>query len=357
MKESPAPTILSDDYPLASDVAFFAHHHILSEDIDPAYPVLRQMRVLLLGDSEPTTNGIWERSLWLTTLYLAYYNLPSAMIAFMRYPDPTPGTNMSVDTLKLPTGVERRGMRDPKQLRMHLDSYYELVGRQQREWLTEGWGFTTDRQTRRDNYERFWTRAQEVYGNGRWAAFKWAELLKDVHCYALEAPDMRLEFCSGPLDGLSRVTGVSKTADVATLNVAASSLARALDREWPDEGRINIGPTATRPEMDWEGLETVLCDFNSMAKGHYYVGHDIDSMQSQIETALSMDLPAGVKDGVRLLWRARRQSLPLHYLGEVNGWSGPDRARASLYARRRIIVVRTSEGEDVDARTGVRVSL
>ena len=66
--------------------------------------------------------------------------------------------------------------------------------------------------------------------------------------------------------------------------------------------------------LSWERLETVLCDFHSMVKGRYYVGHDIDQMLEQAEKA-----PPAIRD---LILAARAATLPERYLGEVQGWSG-----------------------------------
>ena len=37
-----------------------------------------------------------------------------------------------------------------------------------------------------------------------------------------------------------------------------------------------------------EQVETILCDFHALAEGRYYVGHDIDQMQEQLDRARAL---------------------------------------------------------------------
>src|SRR6266852_6173286 len=133
-----------------------------SRDLDNEYRVMRH-----LGHNEPR-----ERQLWLTALYLAYVNLPSALAVWDRYPDGIEDPSPLKDW-RLPIGTERRGLRPRSRLVEHLTSYRECwrpYGSQER-WLIEGFGSDPVH-----NFAIFWERAQTIEQNGRWAAFKWAEL-------------------------------------------------------------------------------------------------------------------------------------------------------------------------------------
>jgi len=64
------------------------------------------------------------------------------------------------------------------------------------------------------------------------------------------------------------------------------------------------------PFAGLDQLETSLCDVNSLRKGHYYVGHDIDLMMKHL---------SGAGEN---FWTARRKVIPGEYLGELWGWQG-----------------------------------
>jgi hypothetical protein len=81
-----------------------------------------------------------------------------------------------------------------------------------------------------------------------------------------------------------------------------------------------------------ETAETSLCDFYAMTRGRYYVGIDIDEMQEQL-----LRVPS---DLTKWAFKARYESLPHDYLGELNGWEGIDKARKSIYKNTREIAVR-----------------
>lgn len=298
---------------LVADLRRFGVEHIVSRDIDPAYPVLDWVYSILdLSD---------EQALWFTVLYLGYYNLPSALIAFNRYPEPCWGVDP--ETAVLSCATERRGLRGGR-VNEFLAGMHNVAMLDGARPLTDYLAAGSDAGMPVGNYLRLWDRLQLVPHIGRWAAFKLLEILRKVHGMALLAPDMRLEYCSGPRRGLCLLLGLpdEMQARVSTyqLNLAAISLQSEL-------GRLEL-------EADFETLETILCDFHSLYRGHYYVGHDIDAMQAQIEAS---PLDAA---GRSLLYRARASALPEAYLGELNGWSGVDAARKRAYRDSGTIVTR-----------------
>jgi hypothetical protein len=287
---------------LAADLAKFARAEIATGDIDPAYPVLRHAGHALAPHDQ-------ERRLWLTFLYLSYYHLPSALAAFGAYPDPAP---LRDDLLQLPTGTDRRAHRDVRRFRRHLDDYLTRVCA--RPGGQQGWLDECRRPGPEPTYAAFTARAQAVYGNGRWAAYKWAELLRDVNDFPLAFPHMALPGSSGPAAGL------------ALMSEGPPDDGTALRRHLADAHGLPLA---------WEHLETVLCDFHALYDGRYYVGCDLDTMLLQICTH-----PTLGERGRELLFAARRASFPAGYLGELGSWGGPDKARKRHYQRTGEVILR-----------------
>src|SRR5512138_1036979 len=84
---------------LYQDVQVFARAMLASRDLDPIYDVLRALYYAL--------DLAGETALWFTALYLAYYNLPSALVAFRAVPEPG---YIPERLLTLPIAVERRNL-------------------------------------------------------------------------------------------------------------------------------------------------------------------------------------------------------------------------------------------------------
>jgi hypothetical protein len=293
------------------DFVTFGRLMIASRDLDPLYDVL-----VSLYEAKGLNE---ERRLWFTALYLAYYNLPSAAAAFYVVPslrhfeEYAMHDSVVSEVIKgYPTGIERRGLRGGKVID-HLRDYarqVKVIGTQL------GWLATAFRphSTPEENYEDFWNLAQVPWGNGRWAAYKWAELLKTVHRYPLAAPDLRLPFCSGPKEGLCWLFGEEKNAPVEHLNMLAEALKLRLE--------------VAGLHVSWEELETLLCNFNSMRKGKYYVGHDIDELQVRLYQANAW-FPEPSE--LQWLWKAREDALPREYLGEMNNIMTPEAIRERMH--------------------------
>lgn len=265
------------------DVATFAAAHVSSWDIDPVYPVLRWIEQRMFDNESDALNG--------TLIYCAYYNLASA-VEVMR-------DGWTWDKLRLPTGVERRNLRGGINMARHRDSLNSLPYDSWADWLL----------ATGSDWESIYRQAALPWGNGRWACYKLCELLQEVHGWRISAPDMGNEGSTGPVKGLEDLYGSLPT--VAEQDAAAADLRTRL--------------AATGVSLSWSQLETVLCDFHSMRNGHYYVGHDIDLMQEQLERA---EVSEPIR---RLIYEARREALPNEYLGELNGWIGVDRERRTRY--------------------------
>lgn len=273
-----------------------------THDIDPVYPVLRQ----LTGRWSPDDRA------WLILLYVAYYHLGSALKAIELVPDPAhlpDPHDMADELLSLPCATERRGHRNRVKLAAHLDAIAaEALKYRPSGVLNQGndWNALVEYLT-------------TIRGNGRWASYKLAELAQKVTHREIEVTDAAHAYSSGPRKGLADVLGPvppgNDPATVALLDKATEELAAYVH------------------EDDLGYVETSLCDFHSLVSGRYYLGHDIDQMQDQLN-AVPSALTASA-------FHARKLVLPKEYLGELQGWGGVDKGRCGVYARRGEIVTRS----------------
>ena len=284
----------------------FSKAHIASKDIDPAYPLLKYVYDRL-------SLSIGER-VWRTALYVCFYHLGSAEVAWKRYPTPP----NSVEPFALPTGVERRGMRgQPQRVADHLNSLLSAAGslggmRQWAESQTEGGGTTG------------WTGSRQAFESlvqcGPWASYKWADLMKHTLGFDIEASDIGVGGRgkkAGPIPGMVWLTGLDWRQcanDVASQNEL-----------------LEICQGRGVPFAGLDQLETSLCDLNSMVKGKYYVGHDIDMMMKQLEYAGPM------------FWEARSRVMKAEHLGEVGGWFGSRHELESLFKNRGLVYTGASD--------------
>jgi len=294
---------------------YYRFHEIQVEcgDMDPAYPVLRDI-------ADRWTSSV-EQRLWLVIVFTAYYHLGSALRAFAETSNPRHACGAALD---LPCATERRGHWYRPRLRRHLAAVQEIArgpgGLEQ--WLLSDLNGTPE-----ENWAQVQHRAGLLPGNGRWASFKTTELVKSVLGVELRAPDMQHAHSSGPRHGLDLLyanlpTGNDR-ADIAVLDRVSAQLVDDMRRHGL---KVSV-----------ETAETSLCDFHSMVNGRYYPGRDIDQMQLQLDA-----VPSVLAD---YAWRARRRTLPLHYLGEVTGRSGVDRQAMICYRTTGRIPVRDTSGE------------
>lgn len=281
------------------DLATFARAFIECGDIDPAYPILRWCMDAYGMDT--------EQRFWLLTLHLGYYHIGSALTAW----EYTNGSmqNLPRDLLEtLPRNTERRGLRQRGMIEGYLRGYRETIylhGGSQEAYWTERISTEPEKA-----FDDVWTRANAIPYNGRWAAFKMIDLMMHTVDTPIRMPDMRLSDCSGPKEGLAWLYGEDED-DLTALDERSHDLNDRLQRHGL--------------HLPWDQIETTLCDFNSMRKGNYYVGHDIDSQLEDIRIA---------SDTARCeILYGRKHTFPLAYLGEHHDWDGIDRERNKAYAR------------------------
>lgn len=288
-----------------ADYRRWHHLQVMTGDLDPVYPVLRTLALDRHLDR--------DQRAWLCILHATYYHLGSALAAFDRLPYPAAPVRDG-NLLHLPTGTERRAHRVPQRLYDNwcatLDALDAAGG--PHTWLTslpctgtDGWAELNDR-------------IAAVHGNGRWAAYKLAELAQKVCGAPVTVADAGYANSTGPRHGLALLfpglpTGNDPDA-LAALDRLTADLADELGE--PDVGQV----------------ETSLCDFHGLVAGRYYLGHDIDLMAAQLAA-----VPSGLSTAAVA---ARLGCLPHAYLGEVGGWHGVDKARKRAYADRGVILER-----------------
>jgi len=265
-------------------------------DIDPLYPVLREVFQPLPA----------EEKLWSVLVYVAYYNLPSAMTALS---DTPPFTVPDGALSRLPTGIERRGLRGGEPLVRHLNSvlgFADYFGGFD-SFLQHGWTGAPLR-------DWMWTRynAEQVWGNGRWASYKLAEILQKVLDWPIFPPNMGMDRASGPRQCIDMLWDDHVDAP------ECESRGRTL-RIYAREGGLYV---------DLAEVETVLCDFGSAMKGRYYPGHDVALLHDDIRRMPDGDPrlrleAAAVSALPERYWRPIEPALKRLYRDTGEIWRGP----------------------------------
>lgn len=287
------------------DFILFARAQIASGDIDPTYPLLRSYyKAEQLDD---------ETALWRTLLYVTWYHIGSAETAWKRYPKPGPLDGNVI--MALPTGVERRGFRGASGCNLARAFVANVLKRAGSDGL---WRWMKSCGTGEDGWRNVRQELEAVSGAGPWASFKWADLMRNVHGFCIEAPDIGVGGkgeMAGPIPGMVALTGRPWKECANDVGLQKELLARAVARGVPFGGL--------------DEMETCLCDFNSMLKGGYYVGHDLDDQMTKLQGST-----AG-------LWEARR-CFDDKWRGELGQptWFGVDKKRKTVYRDQGVILVR-----------------
>lgn len=293
------------DEKLFRDFVCFSRLQLESGDIDPTYPVLKE---LIRKDLVSREVAIWR-----VLLYVTWYDLASAEAVWTRFPGPVLKRDFGV----LPTGIERRGFRGVDGARKAAAMLDDVVASTFREGGLEAWLYRFDGGDRRANWRKLRRSFEAFKGNGSWASYKFADLCRHVLDVPIDADDIGLGGGgkdAGPVPGLCRLY---PELDWRTAATDALLHERLLDRS-REAGVAFCG---------LDQLETCLCDFNSLCKGSYYVGHDIDAQQETMERMR----------GKRSMLQARRESFPAQYLGEVSGWLGVRKPRKARYSKEGVI--------------------
>lgn len=279
----------------------YAHLHweeTRTWDIDPHYPILKH-----IGDTLPTQDD----KAWLTLRHAAFYHLGSTLRSYTE----SPGPNLPNKHLTLPVSSNRRGFRVPQRLRQHWDHLLTQI-----EQAGGPANYLTPTTTGTQGWQQIFTKAQHTYGNGRYFAYKIAELSKEVMGHNITAPDAGHTYSTGPRRGLAwlhpNLPQGNNPQTINTLNQITTQLAQT------------IGEPAI------ERVETSLCAFDSLNKGRNYLGLYIDEQQHQLNQTPS--------DLTQTAYNARQQHIPNTYLGELNGWHGIQKQKLTTYRDERRLI-------------------
>jgi hypothetical protein len=257
-----------------------------------------------------------EEHLWLSTLYMAWYNIGSAWVAFnncdvLKLPP--------VWTAKIPVGTQRRNLRGGRVLQ-HLEDFIRQAKKAGsiRKLLTarffgnvaDDWGALTHN-------------VGSVWGNGRWSTYTASELYQKVNRLPVLPTDIMNEGSSGPRTGLCFMHGVETPHGVKVVP-KLDTLARRFYHTVKPYIETKI-PYLPKGHYDLGMVESQLCDFNSLRKGRYYIGRDIDRDQDRVRSThmslARMRLSHQIKH-LDDVWEARAAVFDKKYLGEYSGWSG-----------------------------------
>ena len=236
----------------------FARLMVDTGDLEPWAEMIKQLQTM--GAIED------EEAFWLVKCYNAYDSFHSAWGVFRRWNSPYVWARARDrdDAKQFECTQERRGLRGGRVLK-HLDSYVEhLAGQSQRDWVTSG---ITGLDPERD-FANLTQWFRSVWGVGRQTAFEWAEFSGKATGVPVTAADAQLWESEGPRRALQKLYG-NPTPTPQWLDDRATETRDYL---------ISRGVT-----LPWEDFETVICDFNVMRDGRYYVGRHLAALREEID--------------------------------------------------------------------------
>lgn len=239
------------------DLTTFARLEISSKDVEPWALLIRELYDH--GDLN------LEEALWVLSLYNTYDSLGSAWQIYLRWPDPLIWS-LAADgheAASYPIMQERRNLFGGRVLRRLNDYSAYLTDGQQYPWLSS----CLKHDDPLKDYSRLMTHLRQIWGVGRLAAFEWAEFLGKVTGLPVHSADAELWESSGPRKSLEKIYGNP-----------------APDREWLRAAAIHCRDHLSDAgvPLDWEDFETIICDFNVMRGGRYYVGRHLAALKEEI---------------------------------------------------------------------------
>jgi hypothetical protein len=277
----------------------FGTLQVYSWDIDPTYPVLRK-----IYDME----GISPNNrLWRTFLYVTFYSLGSSYRVWDKHPEPC---LPPPEDLREPTGIERRGFRArPDLVQKHIQAALDATNGGDFLGWVQSYG------TGEDGWNNARDAMRSLPWGGNWSAYKWADLLAATHDVALTAPDFGVGgggATAGPIPGMVILTGHPWEKCAKDIDLQRDLYERCVKAGVPFKGMDQV--------------ETSLCDFNSLCKGRFYVGHDVDSQMEHFK-----------KGGVPPLFWEARSAIPDEYRGEKRDWFGVRKSLKRDFADKSIV--------------------
>lgn len=247
---------------LLKDFFIYSQAELASNDIAPWADLFR---VIYEEELLPRADA-W----WLTTLYNTYDRTDSAWRYYQRWPSLA---RWNVDPRKAdaashqlyPRTGERRNLHGGSVLR-RLQSYSDILGEQDPlTWLCQ----SLDYDSPGADFATLTLQMRQVWGVGRQAAFEWAEFAGKVIGLPIDAADGQFYESSGPRQSIERMYNAGNKMTEDELNWAANDLQARLSLEGMDV-----------PFVD---LETMVCDFNVMRNGRYFVGRHLTALRGEVQ--------------------------------------------------------------------------
>ena len=288
------------------DFARFGRALILSGDMDPQFLILKHVYEELELDR--------NTALWFTCVYLLYYHLGSAVQAWKRYPEPDIVRKKDWNN-DLPYFKQRRCFRGNNHARNQINTIVKISDGDLAAWVDNLVGDGGE-----DGWARVREAASEIPYHGPWSSYKLCDLLAFVHNYDISAPDIGTKpgATAGPIAGLRSLTGLSWERCANDNQLHRDLLKMIQDLDVPTN-RLDI-------------LESMLCDWQSLINGRYYLFHDIDRDLAQLETADKNN------KYTKLLYKARYKIFDKRALGELNDWKSVRKGLNSVYRDRRRLI-------------------
>jgi Alpha-glutamyl/putrescinyl thymine pyrophosphorylase clade 2 len=296
--------LLTLDTTYISDFVRFATYEHTNSDLDAEYHVFEY-----LYRSMST-----EEALWHSLLFVAYMHYGSVCKALQYVPTPA---ELPEALWRLPMDTERRAFRGGA-IRYHIASLvhlYKQHGNSLENFLTQK--FTSDP---RHNWYVLGDTLTQIWGNGRWAAFKTREILYTANHFYIEPSNIENKGSSGPRQCLALFYPEIKGNSPMAISL--------LDEQ---TNRLKSMLLSHGVNFSYLDMETIFCVFHDLVAGRSYVGLGIDVNLGQLtlkyngeRTTLPPEHPA---------WAARKAVFAHKYLGELQGWDGEDSERKTLYKR------------------------
>lgn len=301
------------------DFVLFAQAQYDCLDYDPFHPVMHR-----LENDMPR----WK-AMWASTFYMAFYNPASAIIA-LEWSELTP-TSVELPEWagQLPIGLQRRNLRGGL-----VVDYFQRWSEQLKRYDSLEQFLTKDFQ---GEPKADWYHLQdtlcEVWGNGRWSAYTLGELYQKVNNLPVWPDCIGNEGSSGPRAGIQCVMGEVEESGKAAVPLLDAKADTLFEMVRPII-KTSI-PYLPDNHLDYAMLESELCDFQSLQKGRYYIGRDVDRMQDRIQRTIDTLIELGLlRDMIPLLdrvWGARYESFDKKFLGESNDWQGMSKEAKQFY--------------------------
>jgi hypothetical protein len=268
-----------------------------SNDFDSEHPV----HLYLVKKHKLT----YEQGVWLSFLYMAFYDEASAWSVFKASDPFTTPKNTSY-----PIGRNRRNLFGPRII-THFDSLRQNR-KKAKDWPTHN--FTGEP-------KQDWTilnnNLGDIWGNGRFGKYTTAEMLQKVNGIPVEITGFDNKGSSGPADGVQRLYKCG--FDLASLDLHA---------ELAYQQVLQSGLKPAYTSVDRGVVESVLCNYSGICRGLFYSGRNVDRQQGRI---LKVEQQTGKT--LHPLWEARHAVMRKQDLGEFNGWVGIDKSRLKSFVQ------------------------